>query len=604
MITDPGHGLRLGGLQIVENGKAKVHADGFTTEVSADGTTWGDPEPVIVEILSMLHDGTLETTTSHGNRHPVVFVRIKGNNGPALAAGEMALNRELGRPTELIWQPPDASAPPTVWEVVNSYMAFGFDHQAELRRTRTYRVTLSARPWGRSAVLVHTPALAAPPGSPTTVTIDTMDSTTGWSAASTAGVSAFTSTGGALRTTVRTSYTGDHSITLTRTIASVDLTATPYVAVDYDPSGGWSLTGLATAAGALTKVNERAIASGRRRAYFDLGSLTPAATTTFVLTFTGYFLTGRTSTVDTYQLDRTDTISTGTGRQGSRSITPGGGVAAEGDVIVEKAGTALGQTLVYSRSTESMHAVNLRQYRVSGSTETADTSKVSGIRSEIGSGAAEVFEIPVALFPKGNVHVWGSLGSSSGTGDARINYTVAVMQGSTIISGSQQSGYTYVNLPAAAANVTPYLRPLARFSLPGLVEGPNAKVRVTFIKDASTGASINPLYDELWMFEVDDARLTILDLPTGTPAAGSVPSRLKITAPDLLSPNGEIRLATAADFSDAWSPTPAQALVDQTGHRFPVEGAEIFVATVNAQNVDVSFDHYPRGHTHAPYVDS
>lgn len=605
MISDPGHGLRFGGLQLVENGKPKVHAAGFITEVSADGTTWGNPEAVVVGILTMLRDGALEETTSYGNRRPVIFVRVKAPNGAALQEGENALSREAGRPTELIWQPPDVGAPPTVWEIVNSYMDFSFDHQAELRRTRTYQLTLSALPWGRSAVAVTTPAL--PAAGTTTVTIDTMDATTGWTATTTGTdvITSFVSSSGALHVMIDPGYTGDHTVTLLRTGASIDLAATRYLRVEYSPSH-FTIADVSIAGGSLTKVREVPTSNGRRYAYYDRGSITPTTTTTIQLTFTGYSpATTDPIHVNVYQLDRTDTTATGTGRQGSRSVTPTGGVAAEGDVTVEKAGTALGQTIVYSRPASSAHAVALRPYRTSGSTETGDATKISGTRSALGT-TAEVYDIPADVCPRGNVHVWATLGSNLGAGTARINFTAAAMQGTTVISGSQQSGYAYVNIPTAGSSdaytLTPYLRPIARLALhPALVEGPNAKVRLTFAKDASS-SGVAPIYDEIWLFEVDTGRLTVLDLATGTPAAASIPSRVKITAPNLIEPYGAIRLATAADFSDAWSPTPAEAVVDNAAHRFDVGDAEVFVVTGNAQNPDVSFRHYPRGHTHAPVV--
>jgi hypothetical protein len=98
---------------------------------------------------------------------------------------------------------------------------------------------------------------------------------------------------------------------------------------------------------------------------------------------------------------------------------------------------------------------------------------------------------------------------------------------------------------------------------------------------------------------MDHGRLTVADCGTGTPAAGGISNRLKISAPSITQPYGSIMMATAADWSDAYIPGSTAVLCDQVGHRFDADGSLIFTVTSNVTDASVSLEHYPRWHTNA-----
>ena len=62
---------------------------------------------------------------------------------------------------------------------------------------------------------------------------------------------------------------------------------------------------------------------------------------------------------------------------------------------------------------------------------------------------------------------------------------------------------------------------------------------------------------------------------------------------------GEIVVASAADFSDAYTPGASTIQCDQVGHRFDPEGAAVLTVTSGTLDASVSFEHYPRSHSNA-----
>jgi hypothetical protein len=607
-MIDPGHSLSIDGMFLVEDGHPVVHEEGFITDVSADGTNWGNPEPAVTTLLTALRDGDVETTFRYGNRQPVIFVLIEAPNGPALAAGEAALAKKIGRRLELVWQPPDVAAAPTVYDIVNSRMDFEFDDQGELRRERVYRVTFAALPYGRSKDKITTPALAPDPVSPTTVNINDCTTLTGWTPfwdVGTMAVAMYSGIwAGSVGFEVLAYSNGAHLFTSDLSGLSVDFSATPYLVVDWYPGSPGTPQWELNLRGGYTKVREQAYSVGApswgRRTWWVKNG--PPTTVTH-LNFEHYaanLTDSEISQFGIFNIARSDTVgASATRRDLTRNLTPGGSVPADGDVIVEHATADLSKCLVYSGPADRVGSISLRQFRIAGPTETTDSGKVSGAYNDLSDSVWDVYDIPVAACPRGDVHLWFKLGDNVLAGNVLFDWKAEVYQNAVLQAGSGQTGQTLVDVPLGSGYR--WFRPLARLTLPpGDVRGANAKVRISF-KKASGYTGNTPRMDEAWLFAMDEGRLTVLDAGTGALASGSVANRLKISAPSLAEPHGSILLATAADFSDAWSPNPALVECHQVSHVFSPAGSQIRFVSHVAQNALVSFRHYPRWHTHAGY---
>ncbi len=603
-MIDPGHSLTLGGMVLVEDGHPLVHEEGFITDLSADGHTWGNPEPAVTTLLTALRDGSVETTFRVANRTPVIYVMVEAPNGPALAAGEAALARIIGQPAELVWQPPDVAAPPTVWDVVNSRMDFEFDDQGELRRERVYRVTLAALPWGRSVEKVINEAIP-PAVATTTVTVDDGTSLTGWSATATTGsngapgVPTLSIVSGALHYTYTLPKAHTPSIVLARSGLSVNMTGTPYLRVESaTPYLDLGMAGTGIDA-VWVKVGLNVV-GGRWITYFQYIGVGTVTDLQFMLTTGSSYGLGAVFSGDIYDISRTDGIDVGTRRELNRTILPGGSVDAEGDIIVESPdATTLGHVAVYSGPADRAGALPLRPLRVSGTAETTNSFGASGKYNDLSDVTWEIYEIPVDLCPRGDVHMWAMLWTNAGTGDVKMDWIAESYQNTNLQGGSGQSGTTTVNIPAVGSG-SAQLVPIARLSLPpSEISGPTANVRISVKKTTGYGGFTLRL-DNFYLFGMDNGRLTVVDGNTDSAGgSGAAAKRLKVAAPSLSEPHGRISLATLADFTDAWSPHPDNVDCHQVSHRFPVEGTQVFVVTQLAQDCLVRLEHYPHWHTHA-----
>lgn len=590
MIQDPQHSLTLGGLPLVSDGKAVQHTAGFKTEVSPDGTTWGNPEQVVVSLLSALADGDPQAVVRYGNRQPVLHVRITETATGGLHAGEKALMAVVGKPVELQWQPPLATDPLTVFDVVGSRMEFAFNDVYELLRQRSYMVTMAALPWARSAGKVITAAVTAV--APTVV--DSGSATTNWTATSPAGA-VVSVVSGAVTSTYNPSVAsgGFYGTTVVRAFPVALNTATAkFLAVDWK-SSLTSLHAARTSANSsvnMTEVRREPAAAGYTRSWYRVADSTASISSlTFGIIHPSNPAASATLSIDQV-LQANALPASGTTRQKISTVFPGGSVPAEGDVLVQHATAGLGQAVVYSHKAGSGYSPPLRQWRVSGPTVTADASLVSGARNAIGP-TGDIYRMPVSAVPDGDVHFWARLRATAATGAKQFSWSASSWMNGTILDYDLRLfTYNFATLD------TWYLVPIGRLSLPSTRVGPAGYVEIRLQEGTVThGIEV----DEAWLFAMDEGRLTVLDCGTGTGVSGGIANRLKVTAPSLERPFGEIVVANAADFSDAYTPGANTIQCDQVGHRFDPEGAAVLTVTSGTLDASVSFEHYPRWHSNA-----
>lgn len=590
------HGISLGGLDLVLDGQPVVHAAGFTTEVSADGTTWGNAEEVVAQVISALADGDIVAQTHVGNRQPVLYVRVSAASAGLLALGEKALASVVGKPVELVWQPPDIlDGEPTVFDVLHSRMDFTFDDMAELRLERAYVLTLTALPRPRSATKVETPAVAVA----ATSVIDSGAATTNWTAPDGPTGATVTVVSGAVTATYDGALLNNRVVapfygTTLRRTAAIDTSVNKFIVVDWKTTASGLFFVSIPGAILVEHRREPAPAVGFTRSWYRVPNATTSVASLDVTLDQNRVsqIGSKTLSVDQVLSALTLPIS-GTARQLSRGVDPAGSVPAEGDVLVQHATAGLGQALVYSYEAGGGYTPPISQWRTTSNTPTVDATTVSGQRISLITTPAH-FEIPIDSVPRGDVQLWARLRVATGAGGLfSVFYGAGSAIGGAVLDAADQR--VNVTLPGSAAWA---VVPIARLTLPSRHMGPDGNVRIALLRDSAVDLEM----DEAWLFGMDKGRLTVVDCGTGTPATGTVHNRLRVIAPSLEAPFGRIEVATAADWSDSFTPDADDVLCDQTGHRFHPDGSSVFTVTSGTVDAAVSLSHYPRWHSHAGTV--
>lgn len=138
-------GLTLGSLDLMDKAGTP-----FAVATEAEGTEWGNPQPIEVAIRSLLQDGSIVAHEGDDNREVTLRVRITAPDSAALAQGEAALMAELYKRNDLTYTPSDGWSDPTVFDVVTSSLTHTMDDLGEVQGRRIYSVRLVCLPFGRS----------------------------------------------------------------------------------------------------------------------------------------------------------------------------------------------------------------------------------------------------------------------------------------------------------------------------------------------------------------------------------------------------------------------------------------------------------------------
>lgn len=283
----------------------------------------------------------------------------------------------------------------------------------------------------------------------------------------------------------------------------------------------------------------------------------------------------------------------GTARQKALSLIPGGAVRTQGSIQVSHATSALGKVIVYTHPTGTGYLPPLRPWRVSGGvTPTADATLLSGYKEDIAVPGV-TYNVPVPNLPRGRCEVWAWVNITPAA-SGYIDWTVD----SWINSNKVGADFTYFT----AFNNAPSgwtLLCLGSVVIPPADIGPAGYVRVNIRRGATTSATI--LLDEAYLFATDLGNLTVVDVGTGTLAAGGPSNRLWIDAPSQDQPMGGIYRGNAADRSDNWHCGHLlQAVAD---HQFDPAGTNVFVASHGPTDAATSLTHYRRYFTHVARED-
>jgi len=582
-MIDPAHEVILDGLRLMQSGRPAVHP-GFTLTVRGQDTQWGNPQPVIVTLLSMLAAGSLVSRSPDANREPTLLVDVSCNvnDGDALAAGEAALMGVCNHPADLEWLPPQANAERAVFDVVDSSLEHVMDEVRELLLIRTYRIKLSALPYARDEAL--TTAAAVPYAAP--VIIDTGSATTNWTVIFPTGATV-TVVSGAVTSTYDPSInsSGLYGTKLRRAFpVAIDTSVNKYVAVDWKSSVP-SYHGFIPNAipfGNLAEVRRDPLTGGYVRSYYQLpASVNSMTEFTFDIIHPAQPAGSATLSIDQVQVMQALPVI-GTGRQLLRTIQVGGSAPTQGTIDVTHASSGLGEAMVYTYESQGGYQPPLSPWRTlpaPGVDFTTDSSTLNG-----GFWALSTlvrWAVPVTALPDGEAVLVMRLHNTL-TGTCTFDWSAfSEMAGGVLgmVSGQFSHTFAVANTPVTVVMPVP-------LNLPTVPMGPNGLVSLDVRRLAAAGPGASHLH-EGWLFNTEGS-LSIV-------GAGSR-KRLSLEAPSLAEPLGAMWVGDNADKSD-WYSVSAEATSRQH-HTLKPGSNNIFTVTTTAVDAAVAASHYNRHHTH------
>lgn len=574
-ITNARHGLAFGTLDLArpeENSPYELKA-------KAAGTGWSNADPVLTVVESLLADGEIVTIDRFGNRQPTIALKVKGVNSLVLAAAERDLRAQVGKRNTLTWIPPDEWGPPSVFDVITSWLEHVMDDQDELNLTRHYVLHLVCYPHVRSPGLTTVAATGAgtTPPAPTEELVTNADTTTGWTAINYGD--APPADGGNY---VYTEDDDNKPMTLKYTLpAAEDYSANPYLVIDYLVAFH-TLTfvkaGTLADPAELPILSDTSIGLGLRRVTADLSAVAANVEQIqirvdppehFAASFFGVANVKVTNGVG----------GSGTTRQLFRSITVGGSERAQGAIHLQHE-DALGEVLVWSGPAEC--SPPLRAYRTSGAGATGDTAMVSGSREEIGT-TPMVVQVPVGTLPAGSYSIM--VRAKAGTSAGERDFTVTAQ---TVIAGVDLGENLEVASTHDFADTTTWeIFEVGYLTLPITDTAPGAEA-VVELSFAAAGGAVQ--LDEAWLFNNTDGVLTF------------VPGAMKnlwLTTPTVGQPFPKIWTGDEPDQSDA----RAAAAEGWGIHDLQPGRWSAFTVTTTAEDAAVTVEYYKRWHTHAAEVD-
>lgn len=576
------HSLTLGSVLLTDS--VPDGTNDFVFNVLADGMSFGANSPVQEVVKSLLADGDLVRITRSGNREVSFSVEITGPTLASLADGEAALRQQVGGSNTLTWQPPDALAPATVFEVVASSMVQQFDDLSELRRRRTFALTLTCSPFARSASLTSITALAPPPGTLVTATINNADTVTGWSALAYSGFGpgassspvTVTDQGLFVQATAITNRLG-----LSLTVASVSMATTRYVVVE--TSGTSAKLSFEMTMGGVTAsylpVASMATATGTTLYTLDAGT----GSFTGITVYTAQSSKAVSQTINVHDVSRTNTIAQVANREAAAVVRLGGTERTPCSLQVNAlAGELVGIGIVHTSPESGIgYSPALRPRRIAGNTVTTNSSLISGASEGVTANPI-IATVPVRSLPEDGYSLVAVMRSSV-VGTFPLTYSVRTAFSGNYIGGT---GARVAQATFGAAN-TWTIVPLGNLVLPPVRASQDAFVQLDLYRTI-VGAEVIEL-DEWWAFRMgEDCALTMVQSPR---------AYLWLDSPDVTSPVPRVWVGNNLDRSDAHH--PAFWLINQGNHVLHPDGTTIFVAAGGIANPTVTATAYRRWHSNA-----
>lgn len=579
------------------------------------GTSFGNAVPIVEFLTSQLTDGDLAVVTRYGNREEFpVIIRVSAPDGQALSQAEAALMAEAQAEqiSPLIWKPPALEAWPGALEIVTVRVerdyqletGASWDYREKYSHTRVFRLTFTALPWVRDLESTVIPAIPVPvdPEEPAVVIpIDECDSATGWTTllhptglwSDTTGPTA--ESGQVGMTSRLAGGSGEGSMSLvTPTYATVDMSATPYLIVDVQPTVDnlgepvditvlYDTTVIGGPGSVIFEPVARSSTAepGVTRWYFEApASFTKVRVRRSVPQTAGTRLRG----LYVHHIARTDRIEVNgsNGFQIARTAIVGGSVPTQAAIRFSAAEVPLvGSTaLIY---TGSSPVVPLRAQRITSAVVTPDDTKISGAYNDLSDPM--VFRIPVDQLRDSSYSVLARLeftDTAVVTWEARI-----VANDGSDIPGSDVVLTSEILLRNDSAD--PWrIHPLAKIQLPVVaIQGSSTHAVELTLSMATGGEDVN--VDEAWLADTRNGAVTLVHEPSAFQL-----SEIEIRSPQLDSPRPAV--------IGTWVGYGAQDISRLTRlgtHLFRPGLLHVFTATDLAKYAGLQLEYYRRHGWHA-----
>lgn len=489
----------------------------FYVGTLAEGTDWGNPEPVRRALRRFLLDGSRSVKEYDDNRTIPLRLRVSSPDGLALAGGESALDQVDGRRCELVWTPPDDFAPPAVFLVESANLRHNMDDLGENRLERFYTLTLDCLPHAYSDQWVTVEAL--PQAVSTRTEFEDCADLTGWSAS---GVEI--ADGGDYVRVVYPAGIAGGTVTYT---GAVDFSTDRYLAITHDPTVGYGgLTRVDVLVGG-TWVQARRVSVMAGVEIYDIDVAVSAIRFTFVRP---YILTdGLAWAYGFASLGRQATPHTVAANGHVRTIEVPGSRRTPARILAESASDdGLGDVILYSGP----------DYDPSLSTrlDVGMTTQIAGPTFPGGLPSETRYKVPIPDLPVGKYVVWGRVGTAYGAATSGVLRFEAELHTSSGIARTRHlSDVTFTAPDAADSEV----RALFQADLPGWgLTGSTTHefgLHVSVVSDSDFIASLQ----WLWLFNVSDGTLVIVKAGD-EPKVWIEPTSLDRENPAALTGDGEL----------------------------------------------------------------
>lgn len=563
----------------------------FAVEFGAD---FGVSQNIVQVIESGLDDGEIQRVTGNANRTFELALLVEGSDLLGLAMAEELLAAECNKDlNEFRIDPGDGYAPVTVFSTFRAQWGFQRDDDMEQHGYRRYSLTISALPFGFSEDEVVDVAVEAAPAVPSTVTMASGSSATGW----TSPAGAVTSDGtrllvpsGAPASSAdydgMTYYTYANEATFTFT--ATDFSGTHYLSATLAPRDAAQFSSsrifFAEVDGIeLSLVSQ--VSAGADGYVFTWACRDASATTLKIRA--GYQTATTTGTfgfkVRDVKRSNVGPAGSATGRSALRTLDVTGSARTAGSIVIEHPTQGLGDVLLYtSDELAKGYDPDVTGYlTIAGSTVTADATTVRGSYIT----GAKIFDVDATTLPEGP-HVL--MFRASGIAAADVVVTVR----------SMIDGITFdtVTLPAVAV---PLGTDMNVYSA-GVVTLPLTKFPTQSLATVQIEVAGNVRLDFLWSCYLGEGSdLTHVRAGAGTPVRGAVHNRLFLDAPTVANGGAPaLYVGTEADRSDAFH--PGYPAVQAWGRHPMVPPTMLLkVATTGAAYASVTRRERPAWHTHA-----
>ena len=564
-MTTPHHDLTLGSLGLTD-GRTDL-LTGWRVGVHADGFDLGAPsvQTLILELLD---------AAGESERQIVFEVVLEAADGDALAHGEAALRREVGRRNVLVWTPPHGAAP-TAFDVLDSRMQQVFSDLDELASRRVFRVELTCGGWGRE-VEPTTLAAVQPPGAPTTTLVSDCDSATGWTAARdwvSVPVDATTELGAVMVA----SQPGVKHLSLTWQ-NPLPATGERYLIVESNSPFMTDVHAM-TDVELLPKVSQAMVESGWLRHVFDLGDQ-PAARVLIGAHVMDHSWAhfGRLSVRHVWRSN--SPYETAQPRERTWIIEPGGTERTPASFHLS-APSSLETAILATWPHDGWSGFDpgLQKWRTTTATRTPDATTFTGNYEPI-NVTSWVAQVPTEMIPEGGYILCARLRCQTAAAVPILYSTSTLRPGS-----ATQEGFTLRHRTVEFSSGQPWqIVPL------GLITLPSVRTRSGLVQVALQAPNATPtvVLDQAWIMPArPGCGLTIVN--TSTPNLWTI-------SPDLDDPEPQVRVGASGD---TWT-HPGSGLVAGRGEHWLWPGGTAAYSAALTSNTSLTATYETRYHTNVP----